>query len=147
MSKRKNVVKDVAQEVQGQGSAPAVGSVSTAPSNEREQKKEVKEVHACKECKFYDHSTERDFRREGIRKGLVEVRAVCRASKEHSKASGHLVKNDSSKPCFVKGVYERTQREDKTKEQKHEEIKNAETTKTKDAKKAESKNGKAVSKT
>ena len=64
---------------------------------------EKKKVHGCDQCRWYDFSTQREFHRDGIRKGLVETRAVCRSPK--SKARNHLVKKDSDKPCFEKGKY------------------------------------------
>ena len=74
----------------------------------KESKK--KEVHRCDKCKWYDVSTQRDFFRKvgqrdesGQRTTIKEVRAVCRSPT--SKAKGHLVKNDSSRLCFEKGVY------------------------------------------
>ena len=96
MNKRKDVVKEETPEV----TVPASGSVSEAS-----KVVETKEVHSCGECKFYDVSTQRDFHRDGIRKGLIECRAICRASKEHSTASGHLVKKESDRPCFERGLY------------------------------------------
>lgn len=83
-------------------SVPASGSVSEASKVKTEEKKEQ---HSCGECAFYNHSTERAFHRDGIRQGLVETRAICKASKERTKASGHLVKKESDRPCFERGVY------------------------------------------
>jgi len=68
-------------------------------------KEKEKEEHQCKDCKFYDLSTQRIFVREHVRKGLKETRAICRAPKDHCKAGGHLVQNISARPCFVRGVY------------------------------------------
>ena len=83
------------------------GSVkSEAPVVEETKVEEPKkEVHRCDACKHYDVSTQRDFHRDGIKAGLCEVRAVCKALKEHTKAANHLVKNDSDRPCFDAGVY------------------------------------------
>ena len=74
------------------------------------ESKEKKELHRCDECKWYDVSTQRDFFRKvgprdksGQRTKIKEIRAVCRSPT--SKAKGHLVKNDSDRPCFERGVY------------------------------------------
>lgn len=88
----------------------SVTKTDEKPEVKQEQKvKEVeKEVHRCDQCKWYDVSTQRDFHRDGIRKGLVEVRAVCRSPT--ARAKGHLVKNDSDRPCFEEGVYVKPQK-------------------------------------
>lgn len=99
MSKRKNDVKEQSLEV----SVPASGSVSKATNVEKKEAKT--ETHSCGQCKFYDYETEREFHRDGIRKGLCEVRAICRAPKDVSKASGHLVKRESARPCVQLGTY------------------------------------------
>ncbi|MCJ7633011.1 hypothetical protein MUP77_11550 [Candidatus Bathyarchaeota archaeon] len=70
--------------------------------------------HHCGECKWYDKSTEREFHRNGIRQGLVETRAICKAPAEVSKASNHLVKCESNRPCFDAGVYSASLKEWKT---------------------------------
>jgi hypothetical protein len=67
------------------------------------KKEGVEKKGSCGECKWYDKSTERDFHRDGIRPGLVEVRAVCR--NKDVKTFGHLVHDKSQKPCFEPGVY------------------------------------------
>ena len=67
------------------------------------RKEEVEKKGSCSECKWYDKSTERDFHRDGIRPGLVEVRAVCR--NKDVKTLGHLIHNTSQKPCFEPGEY------------------------------------------
>ena len=88
---------------------------------EEKGKEEKEEVHRCDQCKGYDVSTQRDFHRDGIRKGLVEVRAVCRSPT--ARAKGHLVKNNSDRPCFEEGVYVKPQKlkkKEKTKETKDE---------------------------
>jgi hypothetical protein len=87
-------------------------------SFEQEKSKKVKEgkkakVRFCKDCRFYDKSTERDFRRKVGKKDehgknveIVEVRAVCRNTKASS--FGHLVMAEYSKrQCSVweKGLY------------------------------------------
>ena len=83
------------------------GSPTEEVEDESEEKErnveEKKEVHRCDQCRWYDFSTQRDFRRDGIRKGLVETRAVCRSPA--SKSRNHLVKNDSDKTCFESGKY------------------------------------------
>lgn len=71
----------------------------------------------CAECKWYDVSTEREFHRDGIREGLVETRSICRAPKDVSKASGHLVKRESTRPCVQSGVYAKPVKEKKTKKE------------------------------
>lgn len=90
----------------------AEGSVKSADVRVEEQ------THPCSECRWYDTSTEREFHRDGIRKGLIETRAICRATKDISKASGHLVKRESNRPCFEAGIFVVPVREKKTKEQK-----------------------------
>jgi hypothetical protein len=69
-------------------------------------KEKVKQVvtGTCGSCRFYDGSTERQFKRFGIREGLIETRSICRSPT--SKAKGHLVKKESSgKVCFVAGTF------------------------------------------
>lgn len=90
----------------------------------QEQKKEKKEVHRCDQCKGYDVSTQRDFHRDGIRKGLIEVRAVCRLPT--ARAKGHLVKNDSDRDCFEEGVYVKPQKPKKAKKAKEKSVKSEE---------------------
>jgi hypothetical protein len=98
---------------------PSAGSVTAEMKPVVEQKKneETKETKSCGKCRYYDISTERGFRRDGIRKGLVETRAVCRADKTHAKASGHLIKKESSRPCFELGTYVGQVKEKKQKTQ------------------------------
>jgi hypothetical protein len=81
-----------------------------------EQTKEKEQQHTCGECRWYDHSTEREFHRDGIRKGLVETRAICRS--ERSTARQHLVKKESVRPCFEAGVYVKPAEEKSTKKHK-----------------------------
>ena len=56
---------------------------------------EKKEVHFCKDCRWYDKSSEREFHRrvgpikEGKRSEIIEIRAVCR--NKNAKAYNHLV--------------------------------------------------------
>lgn len=63
----------------------------------------IQEVKTCEKCKFWNPEKVRDFKRDGIRVGLVEKRSICENPK--AKSFNHLVKNDSSKACFTKGVY------------------------------------------
>lgn len=90
---------------------------------DEKSEKEKKEVHRCDQCKGYDHATEREFHRDGIREGLVEIRAICRSPK--SKAKNHLVKNDSDRPCFEKGKYVKPKKKTKVETEKVEEEKTA----------------------
>lgn len=95
-----------------------VEKTESRPEKKREKKKEIKEVHFCKDCRSYDWTTEREFHRDGIREGLVEIRAVCRNPK--SRAYRHLVMAQYSKrQCSVweKGVYEKPLQEKKHKEE------------------------------
>jgi len=98
---------------------------SSSQEKKREEKEEVKKgTHQCDECKWYDVSTQRGFFRKvgprdesGQRTTMKEIRAVCRSST--SKAKGHLVKNDSDRPCFEKGKYmppEKPKKDQKNKE-------------------------------
>jgi len=92
---------------------PKSSSVKKPEPSSREKKsesKDKKELHQCNECKWYDVSTQRDFFRKvgpkdesGQRTTIKEIRAVCRSPT--SKAKGHLVKNDSDRPCFENGKY------------------------------------------
>ena len=50
-------------------------------SRGKRKKEEIEKNDTCGDCKYYDKSTEREFHRDGIRKGLVEVRAICRNEK------------------------------------------------------------------
>jgi hypothetical protein len=70
--------------------------------NRVENKKEEKKG-TCGECKWYDVSTQRAFKRFGIREGLIETRAQCKSPT--AKAHGHLVKKESTRPCFEAGTY------------------------------------------
>jgi hypothetical protein len=126
MAKRKSDVKEQTPEVP----VPASGSVSeeTKVVQQPEKEKAKTETHSCGDCRFYDHSTEREFHRDGIRKGLVETRAICRAPKERTKASLHLVKKGSNRPCFEAGVY--VPQAKKEKEQPAEKKIETKTTKT-----------------
>lgn len=108
MNRRVRVQLEV-EEVKGKTESEAVEKTEKKSEKRDEKvKEERKEVHRCDQCKWYDVSTQRDFHRDGIRKGLVEVRAVCRSPT--ARAKGHLVKNDSDRPCFEKGVYVKPQK-------------------------------------
>ena len=85
----------------------------------------------CKDCRFYDKSSERKFRRKvgprnekGERTEIVEIRAVCRNPK--AKSYNRLVMAEYGKrqcPLWEKGVYERKEkrgREEKGKTAPHE---------------------------
>lgn len=95
-----------------------------------ENKNGKKDVHFCKDCKWYDKSTQRDFHRKvgkknekGKRTEIVEIRAVCENPK--SSSYHHLVMAEYAKrQCLVwaKGVYEKPVQEKKHKE---ESVKNA----------------------
>jgi len=88
----------------------------------KEAKKEV-ELRFCKDCKFYDKSTERDFHRKvgktdekGERTEIVELRAICRNKK--AKSFGHLVMAEYSKrqcPVWKKGTYKPQEAQQKKK--------------------------------
>ena len=87
---------------------------------ETKNKEEKKKLHFCKDCKFYDWTTEREFHRDGIRKGLFEIRAVCRNPKARSYR--YLVKAEYSKrqcPVWEFGKYEPPKKKE-TKEKKTE---------------------------
>ena len=102
----------------------AVKKTEHSVQEKKAESKEKKEVHRCDECKWYDVSTQRDFFRKvgprdksGQRTTIKEIRAICRSPK--SKAKGHLVKNDSDRPCFEKGKYvspEKPKKDQKNKE-------------------------------
>jgi len=83
--------------------------------------KEKEKPQYCRDCRFYDHSTEREFKRNGIREGLVETRAICRNPKARS--HNHIVMAELNRPkkrrCEVweAGVYKPPERP-KKKEQK-----------------------------
>jgi len=80
-------------------------ALSKEVSKKETVKEKEKEEYQCKDCRYYDVSTQRIFVREHVRVGLKETRAICRAPKDVSKAGGHLVMRESVRPCFVKGVY------------------------------------------
>ena len=92
---------------------------------ETKNKEEKKKLHFCKDCKFYDRTTERKFHRDGIRKGLVEIRAVCRNPKARS--CKHLVKAEYKKrrcSFWEEGKYEPPKKkETKTEKKKGETVK------------------------
>ena len=91
------------------------------------EKERPEEPQYCKDCCSYDHSTERQFKRNGIRLGLVETRAMCRNPK--AKSFDHIVMAELARPkrrrCNVweAGVYIKPEVEKsrKQKEQKNEE--------------------------
>lgn len=91
--------------------------VEQPQARKKETKTAEQPEHHCGECKWYDKSTERQFHRNGIRKGLVETRAICKAPTGRSKASNHLVKRESNRSCFDAGAYSASLKERKTKEQ------------------------------
>ena len=102
-------------------------SAEKAELNIQEKKPESKkkEVRRCDECKWYDVSTQRDFFRKvgprdesGQRSTIKEIRAMCRSPK--STAKGHLVKNDSDRTCFEKGIYVPPEKPEKAKRSKKE---------------------------
>jgi hypothetical protein len=79
--------------------------------NEKVKKEETK---CCGNCKFYDPSRERQFKRFGIREGLIETRSVC--INPESKSHGHLVmKESANKPCWTKGTFVSEKKEEKAK--------------------------------
>lgn len=61
------------------------------------------ETGNCGSCKWWDTGTTREFHRDGVRKGLVEIRSICRSPS--SKAKGHLTAKPSVRPCFEKGTF------------------------------------------
>jgi len=94
--------------------------VKTEEKPESKKVEEKKEVHFCKVCKFYDWTTEREFHRDGIRKGLLEIRAVCR--NPQARSYRHLVKAEYKKrQCafWEEGRY-KTPKKKETKEKKTE---------------------------
>jgi hypothetical protein len=113
MTKRKEVVKqgtpEVPQQVQ---TVPTAGSVAETKIVEAKKVDEVytqvekqqKEVHRCDQCVFFDVGTLRKFREAW---NHPEMRAICRGP-ETVRSSGHLVKNDSNKECYVQGVYQKS---------------------------------------
>lgn len=118
--------KDVDFKIETPSSVPASeGSVKSEktveqqgkvaqPQAKKEKSKTAEQTeHHCGECEYYDKSSEREFRRNGIRRGLVETRAICKAPAQRSKASKHLVKRESNRPCFDAGVYSASLKERK----------------------------------
>ena len=106
MSRKSKVKNEIVKTV------PAPGSV-IGEKKVVEQKKEENKDNCCGNCKYWDKSTMRDFKRFGVREGLIECRSICRAPKEHSKASGHLTMRESVRPCFLKGEYVPPKKEEK----------------------------------
>lgn len=80
-------------------------------SKEKVVKEEVKGT--CGEFKWWDMGTTREFHRDGIRKGLVEVRSICRSPS--SKAKGHLTAKPSVRLCFERGTFVPEKKEKKAK--------------------------------
>lgn len=60
-------------------------------TEKKREKNEIKEEKRkpCNECVAYDWTSEREFHRDGIREGLVEIRGVCKNPK--APAYRHLV--------------------------------------------------------
>jgi hypothetical protein len=79
------------------------------------KKEEMEEVRSCKDCKWYDKSSEREFHRKegpknekGKRTEIIEIRAICR--NKNAKAYNHLVMAEYAKrqcPVWQKGTYAR----------------------------------------
>jgi hypothetical protein len=90
------------------------GKLAQPQARKKETKTAEKSEHHCGDCKWYDKSTERQFHRNGIRRGLVETRAICKAPAGHSKASKHLVKHESNRSCFVMVAHSTSLKERKT---------------------------------
>jgi hypothetical protein len=84
----------------------------------------------CAQCRFWDASTLRAFHRDGIRAGLTEQRAICRAPKDVTKASGHLVMDTSTRPCNQPGTYVKPAKVVKEKKVKEQPAKTETETKT-----------------
>lgn len=61
----------------------------------KEVSKKEPQPHPCGECKWYDLSTQREFHRDGIRKGLVEIRAICRGEKSKEETTQEQVKPET----------------------------------------------------
>jgi hypothetical protein len=78
----------------------------------KEKEKEVK-GEPCGQCIWWDTTTTREFKRFGVRAGLIEIRSVCRSPT--SKARGHLTMKESIRSCFEKGVFVPEVKEEKKK--------------------------------
>jgi hypothetical protein len=72
---------------------------------EIKEKKKEKSVQ-CKSCLFYDWATEREFHRNGIREGLVEIRGICRCEKVRSYNRLVMAKRERQCEGFKEGKYE-----------------------------------------
>jgi len=107
----------------------------TVEKTDKREKKEIKEKERkpCNECRYYDHSTERDFHRKvgprndkGERTEIIEIRAVCRNPK--ASAFKHLVHATlTRRECsyWKEGKYEPSKKETKTLKKENEEKKTA----------------------
>lgn len=83
------------------------------------KKEEKKDLHFCKDCKWYDKSAEREFHRkvgpkneEGGRTEITEIRAICR--NKNANACNHLVMAEYSKrqcPVWESGAYTKSPEE------------------------------------
>jgi hypothetical protein len=76
----------------------------------KEAVKEEVKGGPCGSCKWWDTGTTREFHRDGIRKGLCEIRSICRSPS--SKAKGHLTAKPSVRPCFEKGTFIASKKEE-----------------------------------
>ena len=89
--------------------------VSSPEQEKSKRSKEGKKTEAlfCKDCRFYDKNTEREFHRKvgpkndkGKSSEIIETRAVCESPKASS--YHHLVMAEYSKrqcPVWERGVY------------------------------------------
>jgi hypothetical protein len=82
-------------------------------SKEKVVNKEKKEQLTCGQCRFWDTTTTRQFHRDGIRKGLIECRSVCK--NPEVKSFRHLTMKESVKECCVPGVFVAEKKEEKAK--------------------------------
>ena len=106
----------------------------TSSHKKVESKKKEMEVRFCKDCKWYDKSSERPFHRnvgpkndKGERSEIIEIRAICRNKK--AKAYNRLVMAENAKrqcPVWERGVYVKP-----VEEQKESELAKVDSTKTK----------------
>ena len=106
----------------------------TSSHKKVESKKKEIEVQFCKDCKWYDKGSEREFHRKvgpkndkGEGSEIMEIRAICRD--KNAKAHNRLVMSEYSKhqcPVWEKGVYAKP-----IEEQKKSELAKVDSTKTK----------------
>ena len=85
--------------------------------DKKEEKKEKKTFRFCKDCLWYDKSSEREFHRrvgpinkEGRRSEIIEIRAICR--NKNAKSHNRLVLGKYKKrqcPNWQKGKYNQRQ--------------------------------------